>query len=210
MIYKSVFKKFSQLEGSKHIASEFALKGIENLIKSGQIKTIFEFGAGIGTIPYLIASLNTKCFYTGTESNEFCIKSLNTNLEGMFESHLFKLIHECSEYDGGKVDLLIIDGKISNKSFIKEICHDNTLIFIEGDRKEQRELISKIFPNAFINFKLTIRKNKMYSPFYREKANPFESGFTIIRLKNNSLNMIKFYRDKIDSFITYKLRKLIK
>jgi hypothetical protein len=50
----------------------------------------------------------------------------------------------------------------------------------------------------------------MYSPFYREKANPFESGFTIIRLKNNSLNMIKFYRDKIDSFITYKLRKLIK
>jgi hypothetical protein len=200
---------FSQLEGSKHISSEFALYGIEKLIKNKQINTIFEFGSGIGTIPYLIASLNKNCFYTGTETNEFCIKSLNKNLGEMFDSHFIKLIHNCSEYDGGKVDMLIIDGHIGNKSFIKEICHENTIIFIEGDRKEQREFIAKIYPKALINFKLSIKKNKVYSPFYKDKENPFKSGFILIRLNNNFSNKIQFFSDKVESFIKYKLRKLM-
>jgi hypothetical protein len=54
MVYKEIYKKFSLLEGSEHIATEFALKGIERIIKDNKVWSVLEIGIGIGTIPYLV------------------------------------------------------------------------------------------------------------------------------------------------------------
>ena len=209
-MYKSVFKKFSYLEGSQHIASEYALKGVERLIRTGKIRTVFEFGIGIGTIPYLIATLNNNCLYTGTESNNFCIKALNKNLEGILDKESFNHIENYNDYSGGKADLIIIDGKFNDYLFLKKICHKNTLIIIEGDRKEQKDFIAKAYPNALINFNTSISKNKSYSPFYNKNKNPFIGGYTLIRMNNNFMNRIKFLLNKIELSIKYRIRKFIR
>jgi hypothetical protein len=209
MKYKSVFKKFSKLDGSQHIASEFALKGIETIIRVENIKTIFEFGIGIGTIPYLIASFDKKYVYTGTESNNFCKNALFKNLEGVIDNQYFNHINDYSEYKGGKVDFLIVDGSFNDEIFLKKICHSNTIIMVEGDRSDQRDLISSTFPNSLYNFKISLYKNKDFSPFYAKENNPFVSGYSIFRLNNNFINKLKSFIDKIETSIRYKLRKII-
>lgn len=205
-MYQEVFKKFSQLEGSQHIASEFALRGIENLIRNKNIKTIFEFGVGIGTIPYLLYKINPDLYYTGTENNNFCVSALNKNLKGIIENERFNQIKDYTEFEGEKVDLVIIDGKFNDVLFLKKICHDKTLIFIEGHRLDQQKFVLTVFPNALLCTKISNKKNKPYSPFYNEIKNPYNGGYSFIRLENNFKNKLKHFINKLKTSLKYKLR----
>ena len=207
MNYLEVFKIFSRKNGSQHIATEYALRGIEELIQKNKIKVVFEFGIGIGTIPYLCAVLDKNINYYGTESNDFCINELNKNLENVKNNLKFTHLNNFEDFDENiKFDLIIIDGEVNNSEFIKSITHKDSIIFIEGDRKSQCDFIKNIFPDSLQVRKITSKRHKSYSPFGSEN---FGGGYTIFRLNNSLKNKILTLFDKIETSFKYKItRKL--
>lgn len=206
--FDTVFKIFCQKEGCQHIATRFALKGIEEIIISKNVKSVFEFGIGIGTIPFLIGKLNRDILYFGTENNEFCLNAIKENLPLNELSIDFNLINSYDEFNKEfKFDLIIIDGKFDDVDFIKRIVHSNTIIFIEGDRVDQQNFIQSVFPYSLKNRIISIEKNKEGSPFYEENKNSYEGGYTIFRLNSNIFNKIAWFRDKLKTFLNYKLRR---
>jgi hypothetical protein len=203
--YKNVFRHFARLEGSQHIASEYALRGIEKIIRDNQVKSVFEFGIGIGTIPFLVKKINKDILYVGTETNEFCINAFQNNLNALIDN---KFIHLLSEQDTPdiKFDLIIVDGKFSNVSFINKIAHKDSVFFIEGDREEQRKLLLEIFPDALVSRCISIKKNQSWSPFIGH----YQGGYTIYRLNSSSFkNIISFIREKLVSAVKYRIRRFL-
>jgi hypothetical protein len=206
MHYKNIYKKFASLEGSDHIASEFALKGIEKLILKNNVKTVFELGIGIGTIPYLIKKIDRNIFYVGTEGNPYCIEQLNKNLSEVMDNQLLHF-SSTSEIDKNlKFDLIIIDGKFDNTDFIKSITHTNSIILIEGDRKEQRDVIQDIFPNYLVSRCITNKRNYTWGPF----VSGYMGGYTLYRLNYKSFkNRVAHLRERISTSLLYRLRKYL-
>lgn len=204
--YSSVFKKFAKLNGSQHIASEFALKGIENIVKKFEVKSVFELGTGIGTIPYLVKSINKEIKYVGIEGNEFCIKVLYQNLEA-FVSNYFELFETTDAFNKKeKFDLIIIDGKADSLNFIKNIVNKSSIVFIEGDRLVQVQEIKSMFPKSLIFRVITNKMNYLWSPF----KSGFMGGYTLIFLKD-TINFKLFYIcSRIKTDILYRLRWLKK
>jgi len=150
MYYSSVFKKFAKLDGSQHIASEHALKGVENIVERFSVKSVFELGTGIGTIPYLVKSINKEIKYVGIEENEFCVKALYRNLEEFINNN-FEIFNSTIAFNNNlKFDLIIIDGKSSSLNFIQNIVHKSSIVFIEGDRSGQVQELKMMFPNSLI------------------------------------------------------------
>ena len=84
-ISKSVYKKFSNIEGNHGIASEYAIETILKLIKKYNVKSILELGLGIGYISDAILKYskekNLNINYIGTEANTYCLSVLNDNVE---------------------------------------------------------------------------------------------------------------------------------
>lgn len=205
--YDVVFKKFGQKEGCQHIATRFALKGIEEIIKKQNINTVFEFGIGIGTIPYLLGSLRKKILYYGTEDNEFCLNAIKENLPFNELNIEFNLLNNYYEFkENFKFDLIIIDGKFEDIEFLKRIAHNKTIIFIEGDRASQQEIIQAAFPFALKNRIVCIRKHQKDSPFYKEENNNFEGGYTIFQLNTNFISKINWFKTKLETSIKYRFR----
>lgn len=114
-----------------------------------------ELGSGIGTLTYTImASLDnffgkeySYTFYT-VENNKFCIEQLKKNLKA-FEGR-YILINDLSKLysEQVKFDLITVDGggdlpgDMGTMS-IENMAARGGIIFIEGYRKYQREMIKK-------------------------------------------------------------------
>ena len=207
--YNIVFEKFGQKEGSQHIAARFALKGLEEIIKKKNIKTVFEFGIGIGTIPYLIGSLDNKIRYYGTEDNEFCLNALKENLPLSELNIEFNLLKKYDDFNENiTFDLIIIDGKFDDIEFIQKIVHKKTIIFVEGDRASQQEFIQRVFPFALKNRIVCMTKNQKDSPFYKEVNNSFEGGYTIFSLSTDFISKMSWFKTKLETAIKYRLREI--
>lgn len=205
-IHKSVFKYFSLLEGSQHIASENALKGIESLIRKNNIKSVFEFGIGIGTIPFLIKKINSEIEYTGIENNDFCISAFNTNLENWVHKPLFKHLRSTEELVSTQnFDLIIIDSQFEDSAFLQKIVHSNSILFIEGHRELQGEMIARTFHKPLISRIISTRKNYTWSPF---DSKSYMGGYSLYRLNNSSLaNQYHWMIEKIETAFKYRIRK---
>lgn len=203
--YQDTFKKFAVADGSEHIANEFALRGIERIVNKHKIKSVFEFGVGIGTIPYLIKSIDNNILYVGTEDNDFCINQFSKNL-GDYQQNKFTHLRTINEFkDSTKFDLVIVDGMFSNEAFLKSIVHRNSIIFVEGDRKSQRKFISDTFPDALVSQCITNKRNYEWSPF---ETTHYIGGYTVYRLNHNSfINKVDWLSEKLQSATRYRLRK---
>lgn len=210
MIYKQVFKYFAHLEGSQHIASEYALRGLEKIIKSNGVKSVFEFGIGIGTIPYLVKKLDNDTLYVGTEGNEFCIQQFNKNLGPLTTSKFVHLLHESDyqEYDQ-KFDLVIIDGDFHNIELLKKIVHSNSILFVEGYRMKQNRILMQNFPDALISHCLTNSENQSWSPFYGRED--YQGGYHVYRLNRRRLiNKLHYVMERAMTAFRVRIRPLIK
>jgi hypothetical protein len=209
-MFKETFLFFCNKPGNKHIAQEFALQKIEKIASRNNVSSVFEFGIGIGTIPYLLSQLNKKIVYFGTENNDFCINEFSKNVpngNSLFDfSHLKNFI----DYFGDtKFDFIIIDGEFNDDAFLKKIVHSNSIILVEGDRKKQRDFLQELFPKSLINHHISLNKNPKHSPFYNEKNNNFMGGYTIFRLNNSTKNKVVWFIEKAESFLKYRIRTLL-
>lgn len=202
------YKYFSNLDGNQHIASEFALKKIIDIIKNYKIKNVLELGLGIGSISFCILEFskeyNTQIEYTGTESNEFCLEVLPKYLKEHFNKvQIFKGLNEVP--NNKKFEMVIIDGKDENLIQVKKIISNRGIIVIEGDRKPQLELLKNIFPDHLYVRLISNQHNPSYGPF---SSLTLLGGIQLIFINPNFHQKINFIFYKISTAIKYRLRAI--
>lgn len=209
-IAKSVYRNFSDKEGNQHIAGQYGLKIILNLIHSYKVKNVLEVGVGIGTIPYLIfqaidENIINEVSYYGTESNEFCLNALKINLESTYQK--VNLFHDLDEIpEELTFDFIIIDGGDKSLEKIKKIVHKNSIILIEGYRQEQVDIIRSLFDGQFVFYDdISLEKNPMYGPF---SSNQWQGGVRVFYLFPSTKQKIYCFLKRVSTSFKYKfLRK---
>lgn len=197
-IARDVYLKFSNLEGSQHIASEFALLKILQLIKENKISSILEVGSGIGTVPFAIhKAFKKKVLYTGIEDNDFCLKSLASNID-INSTKIYNNLN--SDILNERYDLVIIDGKLSNFKILKTILSKNAIIVIEGDRSVQQKGVSEIFPKAKFVHLISAKKNRYEGVF---NPNHWQGGLKVFYKNPNIKQLVYWIKYKVMSKWNY-------
>jgi len=208
-----VFDHFCMKEGNQHIASQNALKGIRKIICRYHVTKVLELGIGIGTIPYFLHQLalgkKLKIQYTGTEGNDYCIQQFTANLPPAHDHFSFRHYSDLSAVPKEKYDLIIIDGSDNHISQLYEYCNSKTILFVEGDRKKQRELIMEIFnKNGVINcyHAISNQKNKPNSPF---AANKHVGGYTVFFFNPSFEKKLFRLYNKVLTALKYRIRPIL-
>ncbi|NLP58157.1 hypothetical protein [Lutibacter sp. B1] len=200
------YKRFCEFEGSDYIASEFAIESILKIIQKFDVKNILELGLGIGSISDSVLKYskneNKKIEYFGTEQNDFCLNSLKKNV-AYYEK--LKIYSDLNKIENLKFDLIIIDGYDKNLNSIKNYCKKQTIIFIEGARKNQTEAILKIFPKSrYVNI-ITLKKNKPYA-HGGSNTNHYIGGGQLIFIEPSFRMILFWFNQKVLTFIKNKIR----
>ena len=213
-IAESVFKTFAGKEGCQHIASNNALNGIMNLISKYGCSTVFEVGIGIGTIPYALneyvaANPGKKLKYTGIEENAFCLGQLKQNLTGLDKNFDYSQFAAIDMVPQAFYDLLIVDGANDSVEKIKRLCNPSgrTILFVEGDRKGQVDILKKMFDNYIMFREVSNEKNQDYSPFPK---NEYIHGYTVIIINPTGSDKSYRFARKIATSVKYKMRQMKK
>ncbi|SFN33240.1 methyltransferase [Salegentibacter flavus] len=195
------YKNFCTAEGNQHIASEYAILKLQEIIDSFNIENVLEVGLGIGAIAGSLLSANAQLEYAGTEHNEFCLNALESNLEEKYEK--LKVHSKLSEVPPRKFDLIIIDGKDPDLAKIQQLVNRHGIIAIEGDRIPQQELLRKYFPGHKYVHSISNKKNAAYSPF---PQGHWQGGLKIIFVNPNLHQSIWWLREKIFTKLKYLYR----
>lgn len=195
-----LYKNFSLAEGSQHIASEYAILKLQELIRKFKINNILEIGLGIGSISGILLALNKNLKYSGTENNEFCLKALAENLKKDFTClHIFQNLNKVSARE--KFDLIIIDAKDSNPEKIKKLIEQRGIICIEGDRIPQQTIITEFFPKHKIVHSISLKKNKSYSPFPEDE---WQGGLKVVFINPDLKQYLWWLKEKIKTKLKYQ------
>lgn len=197
------YQSFCEANGSKHIASEYSIEKINELVETFQVKRILEIGLGIGSICGIVLSVNRnkpKFEYAGTEAIDFCLKALKKNLEEDYNRlEIYTDLNNMPFFK--KYDLVIIDGKDANLQAIKDLISKNGTIVIEGDRIPQQDLIQKLFPNHKYVHSISLKKNNDYSPFSNEN---WQGGLKIIFVNPTFKQSIWWFTEKLFTKLKYQ------
>lgn len=200
----SIYRFFCDANGSQHIASEYAIRKIDNLVEKFQVKGILEVGLGIGGISGSLLGVNRNnpdLNYVGTESNEFCLNGLRENLKEDYNR--LRIYSDLTEIPGNKkFDLIIIDGKDHNLQALKNLISENGILVIEGDRMQQQDLLQEFFPNHKYVHSISKKKNKSYSPF---PSTHWQGGIKIIFINPTVFQKLWWMREKIYTKLKYWL-----
>ncbi|MBZ9632365.1 class I SAM-dependent methyltransferase [Salegentibacter sp. LM13S] len=197
------YKEFCAAEGNQHIASEYAVIKLQDIIDSFGVENILEIGLGIGAIAGSLLPVNEHLKYAGTEDNEFCLDALKTNLGEKYRK--VEVFSELSEVPQIKFDLIIIDGKDPDLAKIQQLVTQHGIIAIEGDRIPQQEMLRKYFPGQKYVHSISIKKNAAYSPFPQGQ---WKGGLKIIFVNPNLHQTIWWLREKVFTKLKYLYRKL--
>jgi hypothetical protein len=200
------YRYFSGLEGNQHIASEFALKKVIEIIKNHEIKNVLELGLGIGSISYSVLEFSKRKVipinYIGTESNAFCLGVLPKYLKEHFKKiQIFESLKEVSRLE--KFDLVIVDGKDEKLKKIEKIILNRGLIIIEGDRTSQLELIRDVFPNSKYVRLISNYNSPEYGPF---SSSDWCGGIQLVFVNPNFYQKLIFIYYKVTTAFRYRVR----
>ena len=199
----NLYQSFCEADGSQHIASEYALEKINGLVRKFQVKRILEVGLGIGSISGIVLALNRNTpdlKYAGTEANDFCLKVLPENLNRDYNR--LQIFSNLSLIDSEKeFELIIIDGKDQSLHHIKKLISKNGILVIEGDRMPQQNSLQKIFPGHKYVHCISLKKNKMHSPF---SSVNWQGGIKVIFVNPTIKQKLWWFKEKHFSKIKYQ------
>ncbi len=194
------YKFFSLAEGSQHIASEYAILKLQELIKKFGIKNVLEVGLGIGSIAGTLLVVNNELYYTGTEKNNFCLESLSKNLANNYGR--LEIYTDLDSLPGNKkFSLIIVDGKDPDLQSIRNMLSKRGIIVVEGDRLKQQNILQNLFPRHKMVHSISLSKNKSYSPFPMEE---WQGGIKIIFVNPSGKQYIWWIREKIMTKLKYQ------
>lgn len=197
------YKTFCHVEGNQHIASEFAVLKLQELLEGFKVKSILEIGLGIGAVAGSLLKVNKDLAYTGTENNEFCLKALKRNIGKDYERlNLFSGINDLEPK--GNFDLIIIDGKDAGLQQLSRHLSSKGIIAIEGDRHDQQRELQNIFPNYYFVHCISKKKNKEYSPF---PSDHWQGGIKVILVNPNFKQKLWWAREKLKTKLRYFYRR---
>lgn len=203
---KSKYLEFSDFEGSQHIAGEFAILQIMRLAETFNVKSILEIGLGIGTLPSTILSyFKRPISYIGTEANEFCLKSLKTNLDPeIYGSLTVYNSVSCVKRSAEIFDLVIVDGGFDTFQELIPKLHKHAIIAIEGDRKDQEEVIRNYFAKSKFVHIVSDLKNDPQGVF---KSTDWQGGIKVIFVNPTVKQNVFWFKEKLRSKRVYSLRR---
>lgn len=154
----AIWRKYVLLPGaivgdSVGIASEQAISGVLNCINKFRPLRILELGAGIGTLTYTALNAVVRqqihkqkgyAFFT-IENNDFCLQQLRVNIKDF--DGLYAVLSSTKDLPQDLLfDLIIVDGGGDLDGdmgimFFGDRLAQKGVIFVEGTRKFQRDLI---------------------------------------------------------------------
>lgn len=196
------YRKFEHAEGNQHIASEFAVLKLAELITWFKTKRILEVGLGIGSISGSLLDFKRDRIlcYSGTEDNAFCLEALNKNL-GVNHRNL-NIYSEIKEVPNDKkFDLVIIDGKDHNFREIKKLVSPRGIIALEGDRLPQQSILEELFPRSKMVHSIILSQNSCRSPF---PSDEWQGGLKIIFINPGLKQRLWWLKEKIITKIKYQ------
>jgi hypothetical protein len=199
-----LYLSFCKADGNLHIASEYAIEKIDNLISKFKIKAVLEVGLGIGSISGVLLALNrnnSDLFYAGTEANEFCLKALPENLAKDYGR--MEIYSNLTNIPSDKrFDLIILDGNDQHLKSLKDLVSERGILVIEGDRMQQQNLLQELFPDHKYVHSISKAKNKIYSPF---SSSHWQGGLKIIFINPTVFQKLWYVREKIYTKLKYML-----
>src|SRR5215207_3102544 len=148
-----IHRLFSAKPHSEHIASEFALAHLAALVRTQDFRSVLEFGAGIGTMTYLLLSRLPAATVDCTDPNETCFSALGLDLPREMRTRL--MIHRDASQLGRAFDLVIIDGAVDGVT--ATLFTPGSVCFAEGKRAKERRTIQQLLNEsqmacAFTNY----------------------------------------------------------
>lgn len=198
------YRKFEHADGNQHIASEFAVLKLSELISNFDLKRVLEVGLGIGSISGTILEFHKEGIqcYSGTEENSFCLEALVNNLGDQYAK--LNIYSEIGEITGeNEFDLVIIDGKDDSLKEVKKLLSENGIIAIEGDRLSQQEILKEVFPAHKYVHSISKKKNSISSPF---ASSHWQGGIKIIFSNPSSKQKQWWMKEKIFTKLKYFYR----
>lgn len=206
---QKVFKYFSEKKGNQHIAGQYAIEKILDLIDLNRPTRILEVGLGIGSISYAVLNYykqkNLIISYDGTEENEFCLSQLEPNLGELYtQLNIYKNIQ--SIHTNKKYDLIIIDGSDESIGLIKGLISIRGVLFIEGHRAVQTNKMKEIFPNHKYSECVSDFKNPVYSPFPLEN---WSGGGQLIYTNPTAKQLLYLIKERLKTSFKYKIKRKI-
>jgi len=200
------YHMFCEAEGNQHIASEYAIKKISNLIESFNITNVLEIGLGIGSIAGTILKVHNDSIvkYCGTEDNEFCLRALEKNLGSEYRNlEVYPGISNISTKNN--FDLVIIDGVDGNLEGIKSLIANNAIIAIEGDRAFQISSLNELFPKSIFVHCISKEFNSIHSPFSKEH---WQGGVKLIFVNPTIKQKVWCLKERVNTKLKYSFRAM--
>jgi protein-L-isoaspartate O-methyltransferase len=149
-----IYSEFECKPESQHIASEFALIALADLVEKIKPKRVLEIGAGIGTITKLLLQHPDRpAQLTVTEAHPVCLAELAKNLKGV-DLMGYQLLQSSLELDTtAEFDLVIFDGTLDDQKQY-QIFKAGAWCFVEGGRSKTIEAlkVSLLKRNLGISF----------------------------------------------------------
>ncbi len=203
---KSKYLEFSKYDGSQHIAGEFAILKIVELVKVFKNSSILEIGLGIGTLPSAILTyFDRNIDYVGTEANEFCLESLVKNLKPEIYNQVSIYDAVSSIKEGAKpFDLVIVDGGFDSFDKLVQKLDKNAIIAIEGDRKDQEDVIRASFPTSRFVHLVSGLKNDPEGVF---KSSDWQGGVKVFFINPTAKQYVYWFTQKLKSKRVYSKRR---
>jgi hypothetical protein len=131
-VAREVYSLFARKEGSGHIATRFALAHLAAILREQPIRSVLEFGSGIGTITHLLLRLlPADARIVCIEPNAWCREQFAINIP---PRERVTLVAEKRPAVSETFDLVIVDGRPTTGNYV----HDGTICFVEGHRKHTK------------------------------------------------------------------------
>ena len=201
------YKHFARCDGNQHIASEYALGHVLEVIRHWSVQDILEVGLGIGSVSYtvLLASrrnlLRQPIRYCGTEKNDFCLQQLQQNL-GLDWIEVFPDLGGLPEQR--RFDLIIIDGQDPDLKRIPGLIKRRGIVFIEGGRDDQFANVRSLFRSCLAYRAISMRKTPSYGPSPIEQ---WSGGCHVIFVQPTVRQRLDWARNRLLTSLKYRVRR---
>ena len=103
-------------------------------------------------------------------------------------------------------DLVIIDGSDTMLSEIKKHCSQNALLFIEGGRAAQIDILKELFPKMLMVEIISISKPPNYLPFHQK----WTEGGSLIAVNPTLDQRIFVLAEKVKTYSKRRIGKYLK